>query len=85
MLFLVPLTAFSMTLIAAWMLARRDRQDVLLGLASALLIAAGAAFWKESVTAGVDVLVYTAFLWGVALPAGLALVLGAGIGRWETA
>ena len=85
MLILVPFAAFAVTLIGAFLLVRSGRQEMLFSVASALVLAAGVAFWKESATAGVDVLIYTAFLWGVALPAGLALLLGAGIGHWERA
>lgn len=85
MLALIPFAAFTLTLVTAFVLARADRQDALAVVASALTLAAGLAFWKEGTTAGVDVLVYTAFLWGVALPGGVALVIGALLGRWQAA
>lgn len=86
MLALIPFAAFTLTLVTAFVLARADRQDALAVVASALTLAAGLAFWrKEGTTTGVDVLVYTAFLWGVALPGGVALVLGALLGRWQAA
>lgn len=83
MLLSVPFAAFFLALIAGHQAICRGRGDVLTGLA-ALLVGLGAwSFWREAITPGLDVLLYTLLIWGAVLPGLLALGLGGLLGWLE--
>lgn len=80
MLLAVPFAAFFLALVAGHQAMSRGRHDVATGLAAVLASLGLWAFWREAITPGLDVVLYTLLIWGAVLPGLLALGLGALLG-----
>lgn len=83
MLYAVPFAAFFSALLLGHLAMRAGRPDVVGGLGAALVGLAFWAVWREAMTVGLDVLLYTLLIWGAVLPALLALALGTFVGWLE--
>lgn len=80
MLLVIPFSSFLIGLILGHAVLRRAGPDAACGLL--LILTGGALFvlWREAMTTGIDVFVYTLAFWGAALPATLATGIGALLG-----
>ncbi len=81
MLYLFPIIAISLGLLAGCLSLRAGKAEIAAGLGGLFLTLFAWALWKDLTTPGLDALIYTGLAWFVLLPGAMATGLGALLGR----